>query len=213
MREEIIAVTPTKTTWQPSAAGSKLTRLLPVAGRLARFAWAKLRHPRARIGRKTDIRARFCLRQGPGAQVRIGEACVLDNDLTIECRGTLEVGRGTIFGHHCTVAALESIIIGEDCLIAEMVSIRDHNHRFARFDVPYRDQGMEVAPVRIGRNVWLAAKVTVAAGVTIGDNTVVGANAVVTRDLPANAVAAGVPARILRLRSPEALPPASESHA
>ena len=160
------------------------------------------------------MRARFCLRQAAGARVEIGEGCVLDNDLTIECRGTLEIGRGTIFGHHCTVAALDSVVIGEDCLIAEMVSIRDHNHRFERLDVPYRDQGMEIAPVRIGRNVWLAAKVTVAAGVPIGDNTVVGANAVVTKDLPANAVAAGVPARVLRLRSPGAPPaPAPESHA
>lgn len=211
---EAPAVTATKQPWQPPAAGPKLARVLPAAGRIIRLAWARLRHPRARIGRKTDVRARFCLRQAPGARVEIGESCVLDNDLTIECRGALEIGRGTIFGHHCTVAALQSVVIGEDCLIAEMVSIRDHNHRFARLDVPCRDQGMEVAPVRIGRNVWLAAKVTVAAGVTIGDNAVVGANAVVTRDLPANAVAAGVPARVLRLRSPDTSPsPAPEPHA
>ena len=212
MKESMSTATPAKKAWQPPAAGSKLARLLPVARRLARLAWVKLRHPRARLGRKIDVRARFCLRQAPGANVRIGAGCVLDNDLTIECRGSLEIGRGTIFGHHCTVAALDSVTIGEDCLIAEMVSIRDHNHRFERLDVPYRDQGMEVAPVRIGRNVWLAAKVTVAAGVTIGDNTVVGANAVVTRDLPANAVAAGVPARGLRLRSP-ASPPTDDPHA
>ena len=122
----------------------------------------------------------------------------MDNDLTIECSGTLRIGDRTIFGHHCTLAALESIVIGEDCLIAEMVSIRDHNHRFDQTAIPYREQGMVVKPIIIGRNVWLGAKVTVAAGVSIGDNTVVGANSVVTRDLPANSLAAGSPARVVR---------------
>jgi acetyltransferase-like isoleucine patch superfamily enzyme len=61
-----------------------------------------------------------------------------------------------------------------------------------------------VAPVRIGRNVWLGAKVTVSKGVAIGDNAIVGANAVVTHDIPPNAIAAGVPARIIRMRGEEA---------
>lgn len=120
--------------------------------------------------------------------------------MSIEAYGEIEVGRGTIFGHHCTIASQESIVIGEDCLIAEMVSIRDHDHCFDRLDVPIREQGATVAPVRIGRNVWLGAKVTVGKGVTIGDNAVIGANAVVTRDVPANAVAVGIPARVIRMR-------------
>lgn len=181
-----------------SAQASKLERIAPFLMRSIRLSWARLRYPRARFGRKVDLRARFCLRQGPGAQVEIGDRVILDNDLTIECRGSLRIGNGTIFGHHCTIGAIESVEIGEDCLIAEMVAIRDHNHRFDRLDIPYRDQGISSAPVRIGRNVWLAGKVTVTAGVTIGDNTVVGANAVVTKDLPANSVAVGVPARVVR---------------
>jgi acetyltransferase-like isoleucine patch superfamily enzyme len=81
-----------------------------------------------------------------------------------------------------------------------MVSIRDHDHNFARLDVPTRDQGASVSDVAIGSNVWLGSKVTVLRGVTIGDNAVVGAGAVVTRDIPENAVAVGVPARVLRYR-------------
>jgi hypothetical protein len=64
-----------------------------------------------------------------------------------------------------------------------------------------REQGVVVAPVRIGRNVWIGSKATVLKGVSIGDNAVIGANAVVTRDIPANAVAAGIPARVLRMRA------------
>jgi len=169
-------------------------------GRRVRLFWARLRFPRARFGAACDVRSGLRLRLGPGASADFGPRCVLDNDLTIECTGRLEVGARTIFGHHCTLAACESVDIGEDCLIAEMVSIRDHDHCFDRLDVPTRDQGAAVAPVRIGRNVWLGTKVTVTKGVCIGDNAVVGANAVVTRDIPANAVAVGIPARVVRMR-------------
>jgi acetyltransferase-like isoleucine patch superfamily enzyme len=102
--------------------------------------------------------------------------------------GKLHIGHRTIFGHHCTLAARDSLIIGDDCLIAEMVSIRDHDHCFDRLDVPIREQGAVSAPIKIGRNVWLGAKVTVVKGITIGDNAIVGANAVVTKDIPANAI-------------------------
>ena len=82
-----------------------------------------------------------------------------------------------------------------------LVAIRDHDHRFdGPLAVPIREQGHVCAPVTIGDNVWLAGKSTVLKGVTIGDNAVVGANAVVTRDIPANAVAMGVPARVIRYR-------------
>ena len=121
--------------------------------------------------------------------------------MTIECRGRLEIGDRTIFGHHCTLGVADSLVIGPDCLIAEMVAIRDHDHRFdGPLEVPIREQGVTSTPVRIGSNVWLAGKVTVLKGVTIGDNAIIGANAVVTRDIPTNAVAVGIPARVIRYR-------------
>lgn len=166
--------------------------------------WARLRHPRVRFGPRCDVRrgARFLV--GRGAPVRFGAACVLDHGFTLECRGRLEVGEGTVFGHHCTVASDVDIEIGRGCLIAELVSIRDHDHAFAATDQPIVEQGRSSAPVRIGDNVWIGGKATVTKGVTIGSNTVVGAHAVVTGDLPPDCVAAGVPARVLRPR------PASE---
>jgi acetyltransferase-like isoleucine patch superfamily enzyme len=168
--------------------------------RRAGLALTRLLHPRVRFGHLCDVGrgARFHVAQG--ASVRLGTGCVLDDGFTVESRGRVEVGDRTVFGHHCTVAADESVVIGENCLIAEMVSIRDHDHAFSSADEPFIDQGRMTAPVRIGDNVWLGAKATVTKGVSIGSNAVIGAHAVVTADLPANCVAVGIPARVISVR-------------
>lgn len=179
---------------------STLERLLPAITRRLRLMYLGRRFPRARFGTRCDIRPGLHLLLGPVARLEIGDACVLDRNMTIECHGMLQIGNRTIFGHHCTLASRESLIIGDDCLLAEMVSVRDHDHNFDALEIPIREQGATSAPVHIGRNVWIGAKVTVVKGVKIGDNAIVGANAVVTKDIPANAIAVGVPARVIRMR-------------
>jgi maltose O-acetyltransferase len=168
--------------------------------RRAGLSLARVRHPRVKFGRRCDVRpgARFLVARG--AAVGFGEGCVLDYGLVVESRGRLQVGDRTVFGHHCTVAADESISIGENCLIAEMVSIRDHDHDFASTDVSIIDQGRATAPIRIGDNVWIGGKATITKGVSIGSNSVIGAHAVVTGDLPEDCVAVGIPARVIRYR-------------
>ncbi len=178
-----------------------IARILPALARRLRLRWLRLRYRRAHFGNGSDIRPGLHLQISGRGAFKMGSRCVLDRSMTIECSGHLHIGDRVIFGHHCTLAAVEYLAIGDDCLIAEMVSIRDHDHRFDRLDIPVREQGAVSAPVHIGRNVWLGAKVTVVKGVRIGDNAVIGANAIVTRDIPANAVAAGVPARVLRYRT------------
>lgn len=165
-----------------------------------RRAWLRLRFPRVTWGRGCDVRMGLRLHLAPRGELRVGPEVVLDRDATIECLGRLSIGARTIFGHHCTLAAKQEVHIGDDCLLAEMVSIRDHDHRFDDFDLPIREQGASCAPVRIGNNVWLAARVVVVKGVTIGDGAIVGAGAVVTKDIPAGAIAVGVPARVVKMR-------------
>lgn len=106
-----------------------------------------------------------------------------------------------VFGHHCTIGVKASLSIGDDCLIAEMVSIRDHDHATSRTDIPMRLQGASTAPVVIERDVWLGARVVVVKGVHIGQGAIVGAGAVVTKDVPPYAIAVGVPARIIGQRT------------
>ena len=164
------------------------------------LAWTRLRHRRVSWGRRCDVRRGARFRVARGARVRFGEGCVVDRGFDLESRGVVEVGDRTVFGHHCTVAADQSVIIGRHCLLAELVSVRDHDHAFEEVDRAVLDQGRVTAPVRIGDNVWLGAKVTVTKGVTIGSDVVVGAHAVVTSDLPDGCVAVGIPARVIRTR-------------
>lgn len=63
---------------------------------------------------------------------------------------------------------------------------------------PEKRDGMIFHPIHIGKNVWLGANVTVLPGVTIGDGAIIAAGAVVTKDVPANMIAAGIPAKIIR---------------
>ena len=166
----------------------------------------RIRHPRVAFGPLCDVRrgARFAVTRG--ADVRFGAGCVLDYGFTLESMGRLEVGERTVFGHHCTVAAESSVVIGSDCLFGELVSVRDHDHAFDRPDIEILHQGRSIAPVVIGDDVWVGGKATITRGVTIGDGAVVGAHAVVTHDLPAGCVSVGVPARIVRMRDGGPLP-------
>lgn len=142
----------------------------------------------------------------PGVQVAItdggcaffGAGCSIDRNATILIKnGELVVGPSSYIGIGSVIVARESIHIGRDVLIAEYVTIRDQDHVFGGSKSTAKS-GFKSSPVVIGDNVWLGAKVTVTRGVSIGNNSIIGANSVVTRDIPANVVAAGIPARVIR---------------
>ena len=93
------------------------------------------------------------------------------------------------------IVSYYGIQVGDGVMIGEYVSIRDANHIIGHEDI--RNSGHTGAPIVICRNAWIGRGAVILAGVTIGENSVVAANAVVTRDVPANTVVAGVPARPL----------------
>jgi len=106
----------------------------------------------------------------------------------------LSFGKGVFVNMGCRFQDTGGITIGDGTLIGHGSTLTTLNH-----DVdPARRGDMTPAPVVIGRNVWLGASVTVVPGVTIGDGAIVGAGAVVTKDVPADTIVAGVPARAIR---------------
>ena len=116
----------------------------------------------------------------------------IPHNLTVQRGGELIVGDRCFFNDGVNICASLSIHIGDDCKIGDMACIFDTDFHQVTPDAPARR-----APVRIGDNVWVAANAMILAGVTIGDHAVVGAGAIVTHDVPARAVVAGVPARVV----------------
>lgn len=122
-----------------------------------------------------------------------------DGEILIQPRGTamISIGDNNQFSNNVSIIANERVTIGDNCLIGDQVMITDSDfHEISPAD---RKLGPgAVKPVSIGNNVWLGSRVVVLKGVSIGDNTVVGAMSLVTSPLPADCVAAGVPARIIK---------------
>jgi acetyltransferase-like isoleucine patch superfamily enzyme len=112
----------------------------------------------------------------------------------------IAIGAGCYINRHTILDAADSIVLGERCMIGPFCVIIDHDHGIeAGRDV--QDQPLKTAPIRLGRAVWLGAHVTVLKGVTIGDGAVVAAGSVVTKDVPAEAIVAGVPAKQIGSRA------------
>ncbi|WP_269779156.1 DapH/DapD/GlmU-related protein [Propioniciclava soli] len=106
----------------------------------------------------------------------------------------LTLSPGVFINMGCRFQDTGGITIGEDALIGHGCTLTTLNHPVD----PARRADTLPAPIRIGRKAWLGASVTVVPGVTIGDGAIVGAGAVVTKDVPANAIVAGVPAKVIR---------------
>jgi serine acetyltransferase len=135
-----------------------------------------------------------------GANVDIGRHAWLNavDDLG-DGMPTLRIGTGTHIGRFAHINAWRQVHIGENVLIADRVFISDCSHDFSDQAVPiWHQKDVFVGPVVLHDGCWIGIGAVIMPGVTIGRNAVVGANAVVTRDVPDFAVAAGVPAKLLR---------------
>lgn len=138
---------------------------------------------------------------GKDAVVRLGRWSWVGRDCRVRVHeGRFELGAKSVLGQQCTITAFQSVTIGRECVIADRVMLIDFDHGAQDVERPIRQQGIYKRDVRIGHNCWIGYGVCVLRGVTVGDNAVLGASAVVTKDVPENAVAGGVPARVLRMR-------------
>lgn len=126
----------------------------------------------------------------------IGEQSVIRAPLFVDYGKYLTVGARTFINFNLTALDVAAITIGDDVQIGPNVQLLTPTHPL---EAEARRDKLEAAqPITIGNNVWLGGGVIVLPGVSIGENTVVGAGSVVTRDLPANVVAVGNPARVIR---------------
>ena len=169
---------------------------------IVRWLWLKLRW-RGRL--ETDGLCFVCpgvvFEIGKGAKVRLGRWSWIGNDSKIRAHeGVVEIGAKTVMGQECTISAYQHVSIGRECIIADRVMLIDFDHGMVEVDRPVRLQGIYKRDVRVGHNVWVGYGACFLRGVTVGDNAVIGTSAVVAKDIPANAVAGGVPARVLRMR-------------
>jgi serine acetyltransferase len=137
--------------------------------------------------------------------IEIHDGVALDRGVTLLSTGTptafprITIGRGSYINRHAMLDASERIQIGADCMIGPFCYITDHDHGM-RLGIPIKNQPLVGAPVLIEDDVWIGAHVTVLKGVRVGSGAVLGAGAVVTRDVPAGAIVAGVPAKVIGYR-------------
>jgi len=110
----------------------------------------------------------------------------------------ISIGSNTVFSNDITIIAEHEITIGERCLIGDRLTVYDND--FHEIDPSTRTRSYgKAAPVNIGNNVWIGSVVTILKGVKVGNNSIIAANSVVTKDVPANAMVAGNPAKIIKM--------------
>ena len=179
----------------------------PIIGRLrigrfrdwCYFSWAKFKVPGRVIAAETPrIDPPFKLRVDLGGTLRIGRNVHFYPGFHCQVIGSgeLSIGSDVMFNTHCYIGAVSRLEIGSGVLFGPGASATDGNHEYSDPDLPIWKQGFESREVKIGDNVWLGAKATVIN--SVGSDCVIGANAVVTRPIPDNCVAVGVPARVTR---------------
>lgn len=173
------------------------------------------------LGEKSCIRYPLRLQGGGNKRIRIGNRtgfqayCVLGCWERYGCQNSdgsketqlfepeIIIGDDCSIGEFCHITAVNRITIGNGLLTGRFVYIGDNAHG------GLSNEGATIPPalrhltskgeIVIGNNVWIGDKATILGGVTIGDNVIIGANSVVTHDVPSNCMAAGMPAKVLKM--------------
>src|SRR3989339_1297965 len=193
-------------------------------GALGLFLRSKL-YPRliGRVGRNVTFGANVVLRHPH--KIAIGDNVVIDDNCCLDAKGTTNegirigtgvfVGRNTILsckngdidlddhaniGFNVEVFSAARVRIGKHVLVAAYTYLVGGDHLFDRVDVPVLYQGRTAQGIEVDDNVWLGAHVVVSDGSRVGRDAIIGAGAVVRGGIPPFAIAAGVPARVIRDR-------------
>ncbi len=181
MTQDADAVTIPVRTPESKAFAADVERAMALTARLNRLGYAD----------GDEVRALFEDLAGH----KVGEHFRLAPPFYTDCGRNIRIGDRVFINQNCTFYALAEITIGDDVLIGPNVSLISSGHPVAPSQ---RRAALVGKPITVGNGVWIAAGATVIGGVTIGENSVVAAGSVVTRDVPANTLVGGNPARVIR---------------
>lgn len=171
--------------------------LLPLSKNMLEYKYNKLRFKSGWLA----IGKRYVCLKRMQARLPEDKYCIIQANVFIGNVDKLEIGDNTTINDNSYLECKGGITIGHDCLIGHEVTILSNSHLYGDINLNINLQGECEKTVHIGNNVWIGAKATILPGVTIGNNVIVGANAVVNKSFPDNAVVAGVPAKIVSIRS------------
>ncbi|MDA9816926.1 acetyltransferase [Alphaproteobacteria bacterium] len=181
----------------------KLYRSLGIYGiirLICSFIFSKILYPQARI-----IRLPFYIRcEG---KIVLGKGFSSNSGLVIDVYGNnskLVIGKNVIANYRLHIGVCEYVSIGENTLFGSDCLIMDHSHgcykgqKSSNPNTAPNERDLFSKPIKIGKNCWFGDKVSILPGVTVGNGVVIGAGSVVTHDLPANIVAVGSPAKVIK---------------
>lgn len=151
-----------------------------------------------RIGHWVVLRPRHGSNRGT---IRLGRGCEIQDGARLETwGGSIELQENTFVGPYVVIYGHGGVRIGKDCLISMHCRILSSNHTIPPVGTPIRSMPDVLKPTVIEDDVWLGAGATVLAGVRLHQGAIIGAGAVVAHDIPANAIAVGVPAKVICYR-------------
>jgi len=162
-------------------------------------------HSDFHIGQNVYIAPRVVIYQSTeGQSIKLGDKVAIHRDAVLENGrgGYIEIGNKSSVHPGCQLKSYsQPIIVGEGVMIAANVALYSYDHGMAA-DIPMREQPIIAkAPVIVEDDAWIGTGAIILSGVTIGRGAVVGAGSVVTRNIPANAIAVGNPARVVKYRA------------
>lgn len=147
-----------------------------------------------------------------GEYISIGDNTIIGSQAVITAWGThgiykfspiINIGKNVSIGNDCHISSINNILIGDNVLMGMKVTITDNSHGSNKIEdltiPPVYRKLYSNGPVIIEDGVWIGDKVTILPNIRIGKNSIIGANAVVTGDIPANCIAVGIPAKVIKI--------------
>ena len=213
IKYELVMLT---SSWVPGALGLFLrSKLYPmIFGRVGRNvvfgASVTLRHPhKISIGDNVVIDDQCCLdAKGSDNQgITIGEGVFIGRNTILSCKnGDIIIDEKANLGFNCEIFSASRVRVGKNILMAAYTYLVGGDHLYDRTDIPVLEQGRTARGIDVDDNVWLGTHVVVTDGSRVGRDAIIGAGAVVVGEIPEFAIAAGIPAKVMRDRRVGAAP-------